>query len=103
MLRQFEKLQNAQEEITKCQVNEITKIRICTQKFKFIKENSLGELKKLRQEAQKFTTTELKKLDHIQAKIQEKRAQEATNLSILDGNLHKGKSALETITVHNLF
>lgn len=48
----------------------------------------MGKLKKLRQEAQKFTTTELKKLDHLQAKIQEKRAQEAKNLSISDGNLH---------------
>jgi hypothetical protein len=45
----------------------------------------LAKLEKLRQEAQTFTTTALKKLDLLQAKIQEKRAQEAKNVVASDG------------------
>jgi F0F1-type ATP synthase membrane subunit b/b' len=53
--------------------------------FGIKKENSLAELEKLRREAQKFTTTALKKLDLLQAKILEKRAQEAKNIVASDG------------------
>jgi membrane protein involved in colicin uptake len=89
VLKQFEKLQSAQKEITKCQVKHEMRRCDTINNLNCIgikKENSLAELEKLRHEAQKFTTTALKKLDLLQATIQEKKAQEAKTLVASDGN-----------------